>query len=141
MSGTTQRSFTRAALPLFAAGLALILSACIPYRSEAPGSHGEAPEPRGPLAEIVIGESKFIAEEERGYDFIVAKSLAVDEPSPATNILAELEVALGIADLRLITSDTEMMTPEHRREESMFLMPDQSVLIVWWQETDPAWMS
>lgn len=100
---------------------------------------GEAPEPERLPDEIVIGESRFIAEEERSYDFIIAQALAVDEPPPATNTLAELEVALSITDLRLITSRTEMMTPDHRREESMFLMPDQSVLIVWWQETDPAW--
>ena len=85
---------------------------------------GEAPEPEGFPEEIVIGESRFVAEEERGYDFIIPQALTVDEPPPATNTLAELEVALGITDLRLITSGTEMMTPDHRREESMYLTPD-----------------
>lgn len=100
---------------------------------------GEAPEPEGFPEEIVIGESRFVAEEERGYDFIIPQALTVDEPPPATNTLAELEVALGIANLRLITSGTEMMTPDHRREESMYLTPDGGVLTVWWQQVDPTW--
>ncbi|VAV96675.1 hypothetical protein MNBD_ACTINO02-3251 [hydrothermal vent metagenome] len=102
-------------------------------------SDGEAPEPSKNSAQIVVGDSQYITEEERTYDFIVAAALAEDEPPPATQGLTDIEGALNIGDLRLISSKTEMMTPDHRREESMYLMTDGSVLTIWWQEIDPEW--
>jgi len=102
-------------------------------------SDGEAPEPSEYSAQIAVGDSHYIAEEERTYDFIVAAALAEDEPPPATQKLTDIEGALNIDDLRLISSNTEWMTPDHRREESMYLMADGSVLTIWWQEIDPEW--
>ncbi len=101
--------------------------------------NGEAPEPETLPKEIVVGDSQYVAEEERTYDFIVAAALAEDEPPPATRKLTDIETALNVGDLRLISSKTEMMTPDHRREESMYLMTDGSVLTIWWQEIDPEW--
>lgn len=102
-------------------------------------SDGEAPEPSENRAQIVVGDSQYITEEERTYDFIVAAALAENEPPPATQKLADIEGALNIGDLRHISSKTEMTTPDHRREESMYLMTDGSVLTIWWQEIDPEW--
>jgi hypothetical protein len=102
-------------------------------------SDGEAPDPAENSAQIVVGDSQYITEEERTYDFIVAAALAEDEPPPATQRLTDIEGALNIGDLRLISSKTEMTTPDHRREESMYLMTDGSVLTIWWQEIDPEW--
>lgn len=127
---------TKRILTLTVVGAGLVLASAV---GAGASFNGEAPESEGFPDEIVVGDSRFIAEEERTYDFIVTKSLASDEPPPATNALAKLEVALGITDLRLIGSKTEMVTPDHRREESMFLTPDGGVLTVWWQQVDPTW--
>ena len=100
---------------------------------------GEAPEPQGPSREVVEPDNRPIDESDQNYWASVDRALAVGEPDPATLILADIETALGLDELRLIGTKVEDMTDGQWREELKYLLDDGSILSVWWQTLHPDW--
>jgi hypothetical protein len=100
---------------------------------------GEAPEPADAPPEIVVGESEWVSEESLLLSSRIEAALAGEEADAATQRLRDIESALEQPSLRLISSDTEMITTDHLREEAIYLLPGESVLTIWWQEVDPEW--
>jgi len=100
---------------------------------------GEAPEPEVAPAEIVIGNSVDVVEEEHFLSYIIPESLKEPEKAAATETMRGVERDAGLEDFWLISSKTEMLTESHRRDEALYLLPGQSVLRVWWQQIDLSW--
>jgi len=100
---------------------------------------GEAPEPERQGPEIVEPDNRPIDEADQNYWAIVDRALAIEEPDPATSILAEIEAALGLGELRLIGTEIEDMTDGQWGEELNYLLEDGSTLRIWWQTLHPNW--
>jgi len=93
----------------------------------------------GDPRELVGRDNRAVDEGDLDLAYTISEALKLPEKPAATQAMRDIERDAGLTDFRLIASGTEMMTERHRRDESIYVLPGECVLKVWWRQIDLSW--